>query len=902
MSNLTLKNIFPSDAFSVVIQKFNENMDNILRYGGGRIGDTGRQGDRGFPGPTGDTGADGDTGNRGASILYSPIILVDDNPITTVGSTTVYLGDWIIDSSGNYFTAIESLTGGLKLQLEFNVIDVSAITYVRTQHDYIDSSSTPIARWTILGDNAPGDNSNLVFVKRTSGTPYSGAYDSSNFYRVMVGMDVYPISTNTSLVIANIIPDANDITPTEANDNPFKQISLRYRPNAASPITINSGDFCYYEDGTKGFFNLDNNDVGISLINTIAAVGETTIGIRSKNFVFVGSADDYFSATNFIKFAIINGSFPSLTISTSLTKWTTGDGLSIGTDSGIELNLPIVISSRYAIYAITLTPTPSTTVLDLEDPNGDGSGDGNLSRFYTYNSDGNHNIIDTINGGVPDQIITIKVDDDYGLLIKNSPSLILKDMTDDGTSFIRNGDFITLYAHALGSGFLIWKELSRSSSEFSVLYQNPTDFDAFVIPGAHTIDCGFSSGIPLNANPSDAYGVEDKILHINFVDTKPADGTGSLDASVTQQWQLLSGASSDVKLNPIYTRRLNTIGSPYKSDWNKLISEYGGNDIHDYLNIFGALKLKPTNIRMLNDGVDSYVVNEDGISHNLFATGNRYSIPSSILRGDDQSSSLYNIQVDDIYYALPNFGVTLPIVNDSVDEIGRMIVLNLGITETGSAAIIGAGHVFKYHIFSGDTQLLGIAPNGDDYYTCFDYTKSAQLVFMAVPVNNEASHTPGTPYYKWALLSSNESTNVKKITSEDWVDTPLSFAFSSSPQFTGTFSYRKTFRNTLQVKGTLTATSTNDSSDYAFIDNGGSTTTLIILSSGYIPSATTPITNDLYLPISEGLVDSGSNKHYLPSTRMIIQNDGQVIVYFYRTSGGSDNSYIITFNDEIPLD
>jgi hypothetical protein len=254
MSNnkMTFKDIRQDDSWKAVVDKIQYNFEQVLYNGGGRVGDRGPAGIDGLIGGTGKLGPKGDTGVRGSLIFF------EAGPITNnsvIGSDKAYLlGDVVITSTGDYFK-IEN-NGALQLIYSFKYnFSLSPTSYFTDQATY-DGSGQPVGTWHTIA--APtSKESNIMLVKKIT----SGQNDESNFYRLLLGLDAYPVLYPSTLTIANITP--HEVGGVAAPAGTFAQITLKYRPTSRDNPTVNSVTIKYVE--ASNIWTTEVNNAGVKM-------------------------------------------------------------------------------------------------------------------------------------------------------------------------------------------------------------------------------------------------------------------------------------------------------------------------------------------------------------------------------------------------------------------------------------------------------------------------------------------------------------------------------------------------------------------------------------------------------------------------------------------------------------
>ncbi len=793
MSNLTLKNILPSDTFSDVVNKINYNNDQILEFGGGRTGPAGRQGDSGLPGATGAMGPTGADGVRGSEIFSSSTILVDGSACTITGAMA---NDWAIDSTGNYCLIVpDPVHGGLKFSLQFNVISSSAIDFVTSETNYTGHAVTgAVDRWRLKDGGTSGSDRNLVFAKRISD---GVSNDVSDFYRLIIGADQYPTAANVMLTIVNIIPDpALTGTAVSASASPFYQIALKYRKDSSSLPELNSA-YIYYKEATPaahklGYMLHENGSGGLAIIYDLTSPSSTTT-LKGDNIQFISSIDDYVTPVNPVSLAIISSGTPSSTLTfnststlvfTGATPWiwnlktlkitnqlscNPADALLVGSSSKFNMNVQFTVGS-----SLTFTPNILSDsgggVLNVNNPNFTGSGINSTSTLFNYNLSTGVSVtpvITSIIGGTAGQTIIIYVQTSKGLKIGGGANLLLKRGNFAVPEFFPQGEYVT-FTCIDGT---IWKETSSSMSEFygnratSLIDDSPLSNPNVL--GFHTFPATVGSASPANTPPS---GTPVTMGRLNFFDNA-LDAPTTFPHTMQQQFEWLGtsdpAAPVSDKYNPIYTRRKSISAGYYTGRWNKLLSQYGGNAISDRQDFYGSILMKPVTLALTVTGGNVWMTTNGASPGSLVFTGAAWNLqlPSATLQSDDSAASMYHISVrtsatitggnDVIYLLLP------AIISGDTTELGRRIIINIALSPTATQPLYFVFQDTTYGAHSGciPTAYTTILGGTYEAYYANDSTKSLTVEFVAVPWNNESISTK----LKWVVMSSTISNGTSRL-------------------------------------------------------------------------------------------------------------------------------------------
>lgn len=288
---LALKVINPTDLLPTMYEKIQYNFDQILKYGGGIEGRQGKEGLQGEIGATG-IGRKGDKGDRGSKIFFFGSGISDGDVVINVNHL---LSDVIIDSNGVYFEVVD-VNGTLKYQQQLNIVSIISTQYWLNQFQYQSQSTNSIVKWLLADAGVSNVENNLVLAARTIGI----SDDIAKFYRVLLGMDVYPGLANSTLLLANIlVDDLEDAT----NLNTTRQLGLKFRANSTSAISANSFWFSYVEQASRYVGILENMATKMYLINDTLSDNHQC-HILSKSFYFHNYGSNIDSPTDFVKLTV----------------------------------------------------------------------------------------------------------------------------------------------------------------------------------------------------------------------------------------------------------------------------------------------------------------------------------------------------------------------------------------------------------------------------------------------------------------------------------------------------------------------------------------------------------------------------------------------------------------------
>lgn len=300
--NLTLKVFRPSDNFPTIVEKLQFNFDQVLQNGGGPVGDKGQDGGKGEIGATG-IGQQGVPGPRGSHIYFYNSSIVNGQPVT---EPTHLVDDVVIDTSGNYYQ-VTDIGGDLQYIFQFNLSLVSLIQYIKSQYDYSQGGSNPVTKF-VLRDNGALNSAterNLVLAIRRPNTTSLSA-DQSEFYRLILGMDTYAGTDNSTLTLCNIIPEG----AVNALSVPFSQFSFRYRDSITSPVSATKADFKYKIFGDFTTFSFENLTTAIYLRHNSTDQNLSESVIKGKNVILSGNSIDESTLSEYIKIIIdVNNSY-----------------------------------------------------------------------------------------------------------------------------------------------------------------------------------------------------------------------------------------------------------------------------------------------------------------------------------------------------------------------------------------------------------------------------------------------------------------------------------------------------------------------------------------------------------------------------------------------------------------
>lgn len=299
--NLSLKVLYLSDSVEEFYDKVQYNFDQILINGGGEKGSKGDTGPRGWIGATG-SGRKGDKGDKGSRIHYVSSNITNGS---TVSDPLHKLEDTVIDLNGDFFEVTGTIPN-LVYTLQFSLTSLSSSSYWEEQTIYQAIGSNPITS-NILFLSAP----NIVTAVRLIGI----GSDTSQYRRILIGLDKYVGAINNSLNVCNILIDAFDI-PTDISQ--VSQIALRFRPNHSSNPVASSANIRFFGNATDGLLSLDNNNSKIYLQHT-AALGTTYI--KSKTLVLFNDPDlTSIGTTNLYKLTVEPNKITEDFVSEKITK------------------------------------------------------------------------------------------------------------------------------------------------------------------------------------------------------------------------------------------------------------------------------------------------------------------------------------------------------------------------------------------------------------------------------------------------------------------------------------------------------------------------------------------------------------------------------------------------------
>lgn len=292
---MSLKKFTLADNLPLIIEKVQFNFDQILLYGGGPKGDQGDPGEKGLPGATG-IGQTGPDGRRGSYIYFY-------NSAVTAGSVAtdplLLEYDIVIDNDGDYFQIEKNTTtNDLEYIFKFNINTASLNSYWIDQQTYVDSSANTVDEWVRLDDG--GLEHNLLVGRRTD---KGGGFDKAEFYRLLVGLDVYPFGLpEVPITICNILPNSTDA----ANDNPFYQLAFKYRENATTNPGANSVFVKYTEQTSvnRYLFSIENSSVGAWWKHDTVNTDDSAFIIRGNNVRFIGKSVSPDVITEYLDFEI----------------------------------------------------------------------------------------------------------------------------------------------------------------------------------------------------------------------------------------------------------------------------------------------------------------------------------------------------------------------------------------------------------------------------------------------------------------------------------------------------------------------------------------------------------------------------------------------------------------------
>jgi len=754
-NNLSLKYIYGSDYIGTVIEKINFNFDQILNFGGGPAGKEGKEGNQGIPGSTGKKGVKGDKGDKGSLIHYTSDTLNDGDIVT---DTDISEGDLIIDGNGGYFIA-ENDGGTLKYVFKFNINLASVFQYIETEAIY-QSTGNPIDKWVLKAGGVTGKERNLVLVKRIGGV----SNDTSEFYRLLLGADEYPSSQNATLTLTNIIPDGGGVT--DALDAFYAHIAFKFRPDSASNPSFNTAYIYYIEDsGTSvNTLNIENGSAAYALVDDTLNTKVFAIA-KGNEWRFVGEYTDYVGPTNLIGMSLQSGTEATLYTNGNLTLKILGgvlkpefdfvdlaatiqirplDGIYLTPSASLITNVPLNISSDL-VYSAQALISPSGGVADLENPTQNSLGF--RSAFYTFSNAGlGLDVLAGLANGVANQIVTIY----FSTVTRVACSSSFKTMNVPTGQYdtFEIGETLTMTTND-GTN---WYQIGQNKSDFIARAITSTDFNNLTLGGYTVIPAGGST----NASAiKDLAGIS-TMRNINYQ-------TKQNSTSVMQMQMIGDHATitpiSD-KINPVYVRRKQ---NTYYSKWNKLLSEYGGNNIHDLQNILGATRYNCKEV-ILN----SQIVNGQ----------DTYAIPDTILKTDDSSATFYSIRMALQNIALSpgstvssDYKILLPQITLSSQEVGRMIWLDLGRQEPppGPLSNFTGYKPFSISInnpwYPGPAQgpyidLYNWAPDGTSQYNPRYYTVSCLSLWLCVPSGNTTYAWVSGQYNvssRWICLWSTEN-------------------------------------------------------------------------------------------------------------------------------------------------
>ena len=293
--NLTFKVLRPSDNLPMLVEKIQFNFDQILLNGGGPKGDTGTVGMKGEIGATG-IGDKGDKGDKGTITWFSTISIIDGSQVT---NPDYQADDIVIDINDGTYYLIVDIGGVLYYEYKYSLSSISVLSYLIAQSIYQSTGDT-ITKW-VLRDNGQPDSSterNLVLGVRKPHNVNSGE-TQSDFYKLMLGLDLFPGNDDNTLTICNIIQD----TVTSAFTNPFSQLSYRFRSDKFSPVSSTKADTKYKISSPWTTFSHENLSTAVYLKHN-EVIANSEVHLRGRNVIMSGQSFDENVITEYVKFII----------------------------------------------------------------------------------------------------------------------------------------------------------------------------------------------------------------------------------------------------------------------------------------------------------------------------------------------------------------------------------------------------------------------------------------------------------------------------------------------------------------------------------------------------------------------------------------------------------------------
>lgn len=316
---LTLKKISPAQNLVEIAERTQFNFDQILMHGGGKMGKPGKDGKRGLPGRTG-IGEKGEIGEIGSEMFFTPTININDNddPLVITPAIIVKEKDVVIDDGGDYFKVVK-VNDDLRYQFRFNINTASIVNPYWLDQDEYDPSGI-VERILVNWDALPTEldkiaERNLVAAKKVGTT--------SEFYRVLLGLDEYPAPQNSTLFISNIPHDDT----ASAGDQFFAQVGFKYRDTATGAIGANTAWVVYKEESANDrfLFSINNNSVGAYWKHDTADADDSAYIIKGANVQFIGQSVDIDSITEYLY----------VNVALDLATITSQKNLTIKTDAGV---------------------------------------------------------------------------------------------------------------------------------------------------------------------------------------------------------------------------------------------------------------------------------------------------------------------------------------------------------------------------------------------------------------------------------------------------------------------------------------------------------------------------------------------------------------------------------------
>lgn len=577
---MNFKALKPSDTIEEWMSKIEYNFNQILLNGGGPSGDRGITGETGGYGATGKTGPKGESGVKGSTIWFETGTIGDGEVVNIVDHPDYNEGDIVISDNGNYYQITE-VGGVLTYQYQFN-FSITPLSYFIDQFNF-DLAGQATGKWHLFnGDDSR--ESNVMLVKKTTG---SGANDDANFYRLFLGLDANPTIVNSSLIVANILPHETS-AQTNAVDNAFSQIALKYRADSRHAPTVNSVFIKYEETENLWAFSINNSGVKLKLDydNSDPALARATLESALQTFKTADSANSHITVSHNTTMTMINSMkdlvFHSLDNSLYFLRFYqkkvkfnyAGDTEISAAQDAYNLNfLANVHFQRKFKKANIIIAINAQKTIDISNAN---------TRPIIYLDAATNGVLAKITGGDDNDIITISAKDvPFRMQIKETP--LAYEIggpigSQSNSEFeVSNLETITLYRR---SGQNYWTILAvNKRNEFDyTLYKtsdlqwssNPMEGLMSFIPGFYKLyGSNYSdiSGQPFL--PTTAYDETEGSV-IQIMNTEHLGVTGFSRLFVLYK----SNKQSGTLKNEVWIRRGECTFSNYKfSDWERLSTD-----------------------------------------------------------------------------------------------------------------------------------------------------------------------------------------------------------------------------------------------------------------------------------------------------------------------------------------